>query len=66
VNQAFTWYLARHPDDSVRTRIDSLRAASLLVTETFAWIWGAISLLLLFLLLSLLDLPRFSLQLFTL
>ena len=66
LNQAFTHYLARPCADESSARIDSLRAAALLVTETFAWIWGALSLLLVFLLLPLLDLPRFSLQLFTL
>jgi len=66
VNQAFTHYLARAHAPEQSARIESLRAAALLVTETFAWIWGAVSLLLMFLLVSLLDLPRFSLQLFTL
>jgi len=66
VNQAFTHYLARHPAAGQNARIDSLRAAALVVTETFAWIWGGLSLLLVFLLVSPLDLPRFSLQLFTL
>ena len=66
VNQTFTHYLARQHDAGQSARIESLRAAALLVTETFAWIWGALSLLLMFLLLPLLDLPRFSLQLFTL
>jgi O-antigen/teichoic acid export membrane protein len=66
VNQAFTHYLARQPAAGQSARIDSLRAAALTVTETFAWIWGGLSLLLVFLLLSPLDLPRFSLQLFTL
>jgi len=69
LNQAFTHYLARHPNPRLAgqsARIDSLRAAAFLVTETFAWIWGAVSFLLVFLLLPLLDLPRFSLQLFTL
>ena len=65
VNHAFTHYLARH-DAEQSPRLDSLRAAALPVTEAFAWIWGALSLLLVFLLLPLLDLPRFSLQLFTL
>jgi hypothetical protein len=66
LNQAFTHYLARHHDAGQSARIDSLRAAAFLATETFAWIWGALCLLLVFLLLPLLDLPRFSLQLFTL
>jgi hypothetical protein len=69
VNQAFTHHLARHPATGAagqNARIDSLRAAALTVTETFAWIWGCLCLLLVFLLLSPVDLPRFSLQLFTL
>ncbi|HEY0341151.1 MAG TPA: hypothetical protein VGC34_10120, partial [Steroidobacteraceae bacterium] len=47
-------------------RVAALRAASLLVAETFAWAWGLLVLALLFLLLPLLDLPRYPLQLFTL
>jgi hypothetical protein len=66
VNQAFTHYLARDHAAGQSARIDSLRAAALPVMETFAWIWGAFCFLLVFLLLPLLDLPRFSLQLFTL
>jgi O-antigen/teichoic acid export membrane protein len=66
VNQAFTHYLACDHAAGQSARIDSLRAAVLPVTETFAWIWGAVCFLLVFLLLPLLDLPRFSLQLFTL
>jgi hypothetical protein len=69
LNQAFTHYLARQPAPGAAgqgARIDSLRAVALTATETFAWIWGGLSLLLVFLLLSPLDLPRFSLQLFTL
>jgi len=66
VNQAFTHYLARDHAVGQSARIDSLRAAALIVTETFAWIWGGLSLLLVFLVLSPLDLPRFSLQFFTL
>ena len=37
-----------------------------LATETFAWIWGALCLVLVFVLAPVFDLPRFSLQLFTL
>jgi len=66
LNQAFTHYLARHPAAGPNPRIDSLRDAAFVVTETFAWIWGGLCLLLVFLVLSPLDLPRFSLQLFTL
>lgn len=65
LNHAFTHYQARPALAGSDARIDSLRAASFLVMETFAWIWGAISLLLVFLLASLLELPRYSLSLFT-
>ena len=66
VDRAFAWYLAQnHPADQSE-RIAALRASSLLVTETCGWVWGAISVLLLFVVLRLLDLPRFSLDLFTL
>jgi hypothetical protein len=66
LNQAFAHYLASAPVAGSDARVDSLRAAALPATETFAWIWGALCLVLVFLLLPLLDLPRFSLQLFTL
>jgi hypothetical protein len=66
VNQAFTHYLARDHAAGQSARVETLRASALVVTETFAWIWGGLSLLLVFLLLSPLDLPRFSLQFFTL
>jgi hypothetical protein len=66
VIQSFTHYLGRiHPPEE-SARVESLRAAAFLVAETFAWIWGALCLVLVFLLSSLLDLPRFSLHLFTL
>jgi O-antigen/teichoic acid export membrane protein len=65
VNLAFTHYLARRHADGQGTRIDSLRAAALPVTQTFAWIWGGVCLLLMILLAALLDLPRFSLELLT-
>lgn len=57
MNLAFAYYSGR---------TDSLRSSALLVTETFAWIWGGLCVLLMFLLLPLFGLPRFSLQLFTL
>jgi hypothetical protein len=66
VHQALIHYLARRHEDDQRARIDALRASALLATETFGWIWGGICLALVFLLLPLLELPRFSLQLFTL
>jgi hypothetical protein len=66
VNLAFTHYLARHSAAGPNARIEALRAASLLATETFGWIWGGLCLVLVFLFLPLLDLPRFSLQLFML
>jgi len=63
---AFRHYLARnHPADQA-ARLDSLRAGALLATETFGWLWGGISLVLVFLLSPQLALPRSSLQLFTL
>jgi hypothetical protein len=68
LNQAFTHYFARHNHGagSPNARIDSLLLAAPVATETFAWIWGALCVVLVFLALPLLDLPRFSLQLFTL
>jgi hypothetical protein len=66
LNRALAHYLARNHPGGNRERIDALRAGALLATETLAWIWCGISLLLVFLLLPLLDLPRFSLNLFTL
>ena len=48
-----------------RARVEALREALLLVTESFAWIWAAIALILLFPALPLLDLPRHPLQLLT-
>jgi hypothetical protein len=66
VNQAFTHYLALPHPEGQTARIESLRSAALLVTETFAWIWGAACLVLVFLVLQFLDLPRFPLQLFSL
>ncbi len=66
LNQAFTNYLARHPAPGQSARIDSLRDAALPVTGTFAWVWGALCIPLVFLLLWPLDLPRVSLRLFIL
>jgi len=66
VNQAFVWYLARpHPAER-QSFLVALRDAKLLITETLAWAWAAISFLLLFLVLPLVYLPRFSLELFVL
>jgi len=66
LKQAFAHYLARDHAAGQTARIDSLRDAAFLATETFAWVWGAFSLVLVFVLLNRLDLPRFSLQLFAL
>jgi len=66
VNQAFTHYLRRPHEAAQKARIDALRAAAFLAIETFSWLWGALCIVLVFLLLPLIDLPRFSLQLFTL
>ena len=66
VNQAFRQYLDRpHPADQA-PRLESLRSAALLATETFGWVWGAICFALVFTLAPLLALPRSSLQLFLL
>jgi O-antigen/teichoic acid export membrane protein len=64
LNQAFTHYLMRPRAAGPDARLDSLRATAPIATETLAWIWGALSILLIFLLLPLLHLPRFSLELF--
>jgi len=65
INQAFTLYLKQvHPQEQA-PRIEALRAAAFIATETFGWIWCGLSILLIFLLLALLGMPRISLQLFT-
>jgi hypothetical protein len=66
LNLAFTHYLARKHADSERARIDNLRASAFVATETFCWVWCALCVVLVFLLLPMLDLPRYSLRLFTL
>jgi hypothetical protein len=66
LHRAFTHYLARRHAEGQRARIDTLRVSALVATETFGWLWGGLCLALVFLLLPLLELPRFSLQLFTL
>src|SRR5271155_4275275 len=66
VNQAFNHYVKRTHPAAQNARIDSLRAEMLLLTETFAGIWGGLCVVLVLVLLPLLDLPRYSLQLFTL
>ena len=66
LNFAFTHYPALQSGSGMNERIDAMRAASLVFTETAGWIWGALCFVLVFLLLSWLDLPRFSLQLFIL
>jgi hypothetical protein len=66
VNQAFLHYGLRPQLAGTEEKRASFRAASLMATETFAWVWGALSLLLILLFLPLLDMPRFSLQLFIL
>ena len=47
-------------------RRESLRSALLVATETFTWFWAALSCVLIFLVLTCIDTPRFSLQLFAL
>ncbi len=65
LNQAFTLYLRQiHPPEHA-PRIEALRAAAFIATETFGWIWGGLSILLIFVLLPLLDVPRISIHLFT-
>lgn len=66
VPQAFAGYLTRDHGPDQLERLNALRAVVLPVTETVAWVWGGISLVLLVLTLPLLGLPRFSLNLFTL
>jgi hypothetical protein len=66
MDQAFTSYVTHPSGAEPNPRLESLRASALLVTETFAWCWGGICLLLLLPVLPLFDLPRFPLQLFTL
>ena len=66
VIQTFTWYLALNHAPERRERIDSLRSATVLVTEMFAWAWAGVAGLLLLLALPLVELPRLSLHLFTL
>jgi hypothetical protein len=66
INQAFTWHLMRLHGPGHEERLDALRSASLLVTETVAWVWGAIAGVMLLFWLHLLDLPRFSINLLTL
>ncbi|MEI9999508.1 MAG: hypothetical protein WDO13_10250 [Verrucomicrobiota bacterium] len=66
LHEAFTLYFRRvHPAASA-ARLETLRASSLTVMETFAWGWGLLSLALVLFLSAVVELPRFSLQLFTL
>ncbi len=62
---AFIFYLAQNDSPERQEQINAFRAAAPLVTQTVALIWGGISILVLFVLLPLLNLPRFSLSLFT-
>ena len=66
LNQAFTWHLTRPHGSGQEARLEALRTSALLVTESFAWAWGVLAGLLLLFILTLLDLPRFSINLFTL
>jgi hypothetical protein len=63
LSQAFRLYLQNVKEDS---RVIALRGSSLAVTETFAWLWCAVCLVLIFLPYPLPNLPRYSLQLFAL
>jgi hypothetical protein len=64
--QAFAWYLALDHAPERRESIDAIRASALLVTEMFAWVWGGLSALLLLPTLTVLEMPRSPLLLFTL
>jgi hypothetical protein len=66
MNHAVVSYLAHPPKSAASTHLNSLRAVSLLVMETFAWIWGGISVLVILAVVPLLELPRFSLELLAL
>ena len=63
---AFTFYLALDHPSERREYLEALRAAIPRVTQTIALIWGGIAMVILFVLLPLLNLPRFALGLFTL
>ena len=65
VHQGLIWYLEqKHPADQTE-RLGKIREASVLATETFAWVWGGVIILLSFAS-SVIGLPRTSLILFTL
>jgi hypothetical protein len=66
VNQAIFHYLAQDHPAGRQERIDALRTGALFITETFTWAWGVISLPVLFLLVAMLELPRFPIHLFVL
>lgn len=66
VYEAFGAYLSLNHPEARKEKLDSLRAAAPLVIDTFAWAWGALSLVLIFIVLLFLGLPRFSVQLFIL
>jgi hypothetical protein len=66
LNQAFTHYFAREHAGESSARIGLLRASALIASETFALVWGGLCLVLVFVLSTLLGVPRFSLELFLL
>ena len=66
VDRALAWYLSRIHAPARDHSLVALRDASLPILEMSAWAWAALTLVLLFPVLSLLDLPRFSLGLFAL
>ncbi len=66
VYEAFGGYLALNHPEVRKEKLDALRTAAPLFTDTFAWAWGALSLVLIFILMPFLGLPRFSIQLFIL
>ena len=66
LNQAFTTYLTREHAPERQAQITALRASFLPAMETFALIWGSVSLILVMIFLPLLGMSRFSLNFFTL
>lgn len=62
--QGLARYLAQNHPDSRQEFVQTLRAEGPLVVTTFAWIWSALSIVLLLVTLPLLGLPRLSVGLF--
>jgi hypothetical protein len=66
LNLAFENYFTRDHAPERREKVESLRAAVPFITEIVALAWGALLIPLIFLLLPLTSLSRFSIQLYTL